>query len=51
MTQSQNHDPTQPQLQSPGTEQEDIPIKVVGVGGAGSNALDRIVLDGMERPT
>ena len=28
---------------------EVIPIKVVGVGGAGSNALDRIVLDGLER--
>src|SRR5258707_15479284 len=28
---------------------EDIPIKVVGVGGAGSNALDRIVLDGMDK--
>ena len=32
-------------------EQQDdiIPIKVIGVGGAGSNALDRIVLDGLER--
>ena len=28
---------------------EIIPIKVVGVGGAGSNALDRIVLDGLDR--
>lgn len=28
---------------------ENIPIKVVGVGGAGSNALDRVVLDGLER--
>ncbi len=28
---------------------EDIPIKVVGVGGAGSNALDRIVLDGLDK--
>src|SRR5437870_12379238 len=28
---------------------ENIPIKVVGIGGAGSNALDRIVLDGLER--
>ena len=27
---------------------EIIPIKVVGVGGAGSNALDRIVLDGLQ---
>src|SRR5207249_9139289 len=26
-----------------------IPIKVVSVGGAGLNALDRIVLDGLER--
>ncbi|MFL6583130.1 MAG: cell division protein FtsZ [Chthoniobacterales bacterium] len=26
-----------------------ITIKVVGIGGAGSNALDRIVLDGLER--
>lgn len=28
---------------------ENIPIKVVGIGGAGSNALDRVVLDGLER--
>ena len=28
---------------------EDIPIKVVGVGGAGCNALDRIVLDGLDK--
>jgi cell division protein FtsZ len=33
----------------PEREAEIIPIKVVGVGGAGSNALDRIVLDGLER--
>src|SRR2546423_4813165 len=33
----------------PEREEETIPIKVVGVGGAGSNALDRIVLDGMEK--
>ena len=33
----------------PEREEENIPIKVVGVGGAGSNALDRIVLDGMEK--
>jgi cell division protein FtsZ len=33
----------------PEREQESIPIKVVGVGGAGSNALDRVVLDGMEK--
>ena len=32
-------------------EQQDdiISIKVIGIGGAGSNALDRIVLDGLER--
>jgi cell division protein FtsZ len=28
---------------------DDIPIKVVGVGGAGSNVLDRIVLDGLDK--
>src|SRR5207302_2078222 len=28
---------------------EDIPIKVAGVGGAGSNVLDRIVLDGLDK--
>src|SRR5215472_13855247 len=28
---------------------ENIPIKVIGVGGAGINALDRIVLDGMDK--
>jgi cell division protein FtsZ len=28
---------------------EPIPIKVVGVGGAGINALDRVVLDGMDK--
>ena len=33
----------------PEREEETIPIKVVGVGGAGSNALDRIVLDGMDK--
>jgi cell division protein FtsZ len=33
----------------PEREEENIPIKVIGVGGAGSNALDRIVLDGMEK--
>ena len=32
----------------PERREEPIPIKVVGVGGAGSNALDRIVLDGLE---
>ena len=33
----------------PERQEEIIPIKVVGIGGAGSNALDRIVLDGMEK--
>lgn len=33
----------------PEREAEIIPIKVVGVGGAGINALDRIVLDGMDK--
>jgi cell division protein FtsZ len=33
----------------PEREQEIIPIKIVGIGGAGSNALDRIVLDGMDK--
>ena len=33
----------------PEREEESIPIKVVGVGGAGSNVLDRIVLDGLEK--
>ena len=33
----------------PERAEENIPIKVIGVGGAGSNALDRIVLDGMEK--
>src|SRR2546426_8564345 len=33
----------------PEREEEIIPIKVVGVGGAGSNALDRVVLDGLEK--
>jgi cell division protein FtsZ len=33
----------------PERDNELIAIKVVGVGGAGSNALDRIVLDGLER--
>ena len=33
----------------PEREKEAIPIKVIGVGGAGCNALDRIVLDGMEK--
>ncbi len=30
------------------TARESVKIKIVGVGGAGSNALDRIVLDGIE---
>ncbi len=33
----------------PDKANEEIPIKVVGVGGAGSNALDRIVLDGLDK--
>jgi cell division protein FtsZ len=33
----------------PERTEEFIPIKIVSVGGAGSNALDRIVLDGLER--
>src|SRR5437899_8692444 len=33
----------------PEREEEIIPIKIVGVGGAGANALARIVLDGMEK--
>jgi cell division protein FtsZ len=33
----------------PERQQEIIPIKVAGIGGAGSNALDRIVLDGMDK--
>ena len=33
----------------PDQQDENIPIKVIGVGGAGSNALDRIVLDGLDK--
>lgn len=33
----------------PDRADDDIPIKVVGVGGAGSNVLDRIVLDGLDK--
>ncbi|MEY2564873.1 MAG: cell division protein FtsZ [Verrucomicrobiota bacterium] len=33
----------------PEKAEEEIPIKVVGVGGAGSNVLDRIMLDGMDK--
>ena len=33
----------------PEKAQEEIPIKVVGVGGAGSNVLDRMMLDGLDK--
>jgi cell division protein FtsZ len=33
----------------PERQEETIPIKVVGVGSAGSNALDRVLLDGMDK--
>lgn len=33
----------------PEKAEEEIPIKVAGVGGAGSNVLDRIVLDGLSK--
>jgi cell division protein FtsZ len=33
----------------PEREEDVIPMKVAGVGGAGCNALDRIVLDGLEK--
>src|SRR5436189_1079879 len=33
----------------PGRLAESIPVKVVSVGGAGLNALDRVVLDGLEK--
>ena len=33
----------------PELQEEPIPIKVVGVGSAGSNALDRVLLDGMDK--
>src|SRR4029450_692925 len=33
----------------PEREAEWIPVKVVSVGGAGSDALDRIALDGLEK--
>src|SRR5437870_4485932 len=33
----------------PEGQEEPIPIKVVGVGSAGSNALDRVLLDGMDK--
>ena len=33
----------------PERQEEQIPIKVVGIGSAGSNALDRVLLDGMDK--
>jgi cell division protein FtsZ len=33
----------------PERPEEQIPIKIVGVGSAGSNALDRVLLDGMDK--
>jgi cell division protein FtsZ len=33
----------------PEKAEEEIPIKIVGVGGAGSNVLDRIMLDGLDK--
>src|SRR5438046_8694420 len=33
----------------PEKAEDDIPIKVVGVGGAGTNVLDRVVLDGLDK--
>ena len=33
----------------PEREEETIPIKIIGAGGAGANALDRIVLDGIDK--
>lgn len=33
----------------PEREDEIIPIKVIGIGGAGANVLDRIVLDGLDK--
>lgn len=33
----------------PERAEENIPIKIIGVGGAGINALDRVVLDGMDK--
>ena len=32
----------------PEKQEDDFAIKIIGVGGAGANALDRIVLDGLE---
>lgn len=33
----------------PERQEEPVPIKVVGVGSAGSNVLDRVLLDGMDK--
>src|SRR5438477_8369945 len=33
----------------PEREDDIIPIKVIGIGGAGSNSLDRVVLDGLDK--
>ena len=33
----------------PEREDDIIPIKIIGIGGAGSNVLDRVVLDGMDK--
>ena len=33
----------------PEREDEIIPIRVIGIGGAGANALDRMVLDGLDK--
>ncbi len=33
----------------PEREEDIVAIKVIGVGGAGSNALDRIMLDGLDK--
>jgi len=35
-------------LQSASPEADNVKIKIIGLGGAGSNALDRILLDGLE---
>jgi cell division protein FtsZ len=33
----------------PERDEEVIPIKIIGIGGAGSNVLDRMVLDGVDK--
>lgn len=33
----------------PERDEDIIPIKVIGIGGAGSNVLDRVVLDGLDK--